>query len=196
MGIPETKPGLVRNQPELTPREEKREAWLKDLAEFIVEANTNTWAADAGEVATPQRPGFKELDYERGDWHLRDSYTGYFRAPGMTTVYYQGQPVWTMAYGGRGMEEGKHDIVNATFKFLKSALMQATTDLPYRGPEEFKDGEWRYKMRMEGDLAEFSGKETIYKKGKGLVFSQLFFGGVVIIRDSLAQPFYPWDWNT
>lgn len=77
----------------------KREQWLADLSHFIVEANLNTWAADGAEVE-PQRPGYKELEYQDGLWRLRDSYTGYFRAPGMTTVYYKGSPAWTMMYGG------------------------------------------------------------------------------------------------
>jgi len=130
METPKTGPESLKNHPELAPDEEKKEAWLRELAEFIVEANRNTWAADKGEVE-PQRPGCKELDYERGDWHLRDSYTGYFRAPGMTIIYYKGQPAWTMAYGGKGMEEDKYNITKATFGFLKSALMAVTPDLPY-----------------------------------------------------------------
>ena len=179
-----------KNKSELTPDEERREAWLKELAEFIVEANKNTWAADKGKVA-PQRPGCKELDYERGDWHLRDSYTGYFCAPGMTIVYYKGQPAWTMAYGGSGMEDDKYEIAGQTFDFLKEVLMKVTPQLPYRGPKNFKDGEYQYKLKVKGDLADFDGKETI-TKGKELVFSQLFFGGVVINKDSSRHPVYPW----
>jgi len=187
---PETVPELEKNKPELAPDEEKREAWLKELAEFIVEANKNTWAADKGKV-TPQRPGCKELDYERGDWHLRDSYTGYFRAPGMMIVYYKNQPTWTMAYGGSGMEDNKYGITGETFGFLKEALMRVTPELPYRGPKKFKVGEWEYKLKVDGDLADFDGKEVIFKN-KELVFSQLIFGGVVINKDSSRHPIYPW----
>lgn len=190
MRSPETRPELEKNKPELAPDEEKREAWLKKLAEFIVEANKNTWAADKGEV-TPQRPGCKELDYKKEDWHLRDSYTGYFRAPGMTIIYYKGQPAWTMAYGGSGMEEDKYEITGSTFDFLKAALMKVTPQLPYRGPKNYRDGEYKYKLRVNGDLADFDGKEEIFKN-KELVFSQLFFGGVVINKDSSRHPVYPW----
>ncbi len=192
MKSPETWPELEKNKPEFPPNEERKEAWLKKLAEFIVEANRNTWAADKGKVA-PQRPGCKELDYERGDWHLRDSYTGYFRAPGMTIVYYKGQPAWTMAYGGSGMEEDKYEITGQTFGFLKEALMKVTPELPYRGPKSFKDGDRKYVLRVNGDLSDFSGKEKIINiKSKELEFSQLFFGGVVINKDSSRHPIYPW----
>ena len=191
MKSPETWPELEKNKPELAPDEERKEAWLRKLTEFIVEANRNTWAADKGKVA-PQRPGCKELDYERGDWHLRDSYTGYFRAPGMTIIYYKDQPAWTMAYGGIGMEEDKYKITKPTFDFLKAALMEVTPDLPYRGPKNFRDGEYQYKLRVNGDLADFDGKEVILKN-KELVFSQLIFGGVVINKDSSRHPVYPWQ---
>jgi len=190
MRLSETVPELGKNRPELAPDEEKKEAWLKKLAEFIVEANQNTWAADKGKVI-PQRPGCKELDYEKGDWHLRDSYTGYFRAPGMTIIYYKGQPAWTMAYGGSGMEEDKYETTGPTFDFLKAALMKVTPQLPYRGPRNYKDGEYQYKLRVKGDLADFDGKEMIFKD-KELVFSQLIFGGVVINKDSSKHPVYPW----
>lgn len=188
---PETAPELERNRPELAPNDEIKEAWLKELAGFIVEANRNTWAAGKGKVKVPQRPGFKELDYESGNWHLRDSYAGYFSAPGMTTVYYKDQPAWTMVYGGKGMEDNRYGIVEPTFDFLKEALMRVTPNLPYRGPENFKANEWQYKLKVNGDLAGFDGKEVIFKD-KELVFSQIIFGGVVIGKDSSRLPVLPW----
>lgn len=121
---------------ELLPRygqEVRKEQWLDELTEFIVEANRNTWAADGGEVE-PQRPGFKELEYQRGGWLLRDSYTGYFRAPGMTTIYQDGIPVWAMAYAGHGQTEEYYYQVKQAFSFLKEALMAVSITLPIRGP--------------------------------------------------------------
>lgn len=76
-----------------TEQEAAKEQWLQELSGFIVEADLNTWAADGAEV-TPERPGYKELEYKKGLWRLRDSYTGYFRAPGMTTVYYKEVPAF------------------------------------------------------------------------------------------------------
>src|SRR3989344_9310709 len=98
---------------------EAKDQWLGQLSSFIVEANRNTWAAEGAEVS-PERPGYKELEYRRGAWKLRDSYTGYFRAPGMTTVYYKDTPVWTMAYGGHGQTERHEASAKGTFNFLKS----------------------------------------------------------------------------
>ncbi len=127
MSIPE------RAEKKLSPEEEARkEKWLKDLAAFIVDANTHTRAAEGAEVKVPQRPKYKELQWPlldpktgkiEGEWELRYSYTGYFRAPGMATIYYKGKTAWTMAYGGTGMTEGKYETVKPTFGFLKKALM-------------------------------------------------------------------------
>ena len=194
MRSPETGPELEKNRPELTPDTEKKEIWLRNLAEFIVEANQNTWAADSGEVS-PERPGYKELGYESGDWRLRDSYTGYFSAPGMTTIYYKDKPAWTMTYGGTGMEKDMYDITKPTFNFLKEALMKVTTDLPFRGPKDFKHKDhkgYKYQFKVNGDIEDFSGMEKI-TKDKKLAFSQIIFGGVVIAKDSSRQPIYPWD---
>jgi hypothetical protein len=176
----------------LTPEQEaKKEAWLKELADFIVEANGKTYAAGGVEVE-PQRPGFKELDYVRGDWHLRDSYVGYFRAPGMTTVYYKDKPAWTMTYGGQGMTPSEYGVTKPTFNFLKSALMKVTPDLPYRGLKKFQEGEWLYEMDVNGGIEDFEGNERILK-GNKMTFRQLFFGGIVISKDSDRNPVYPWD---
>ena len=47
--------------------EARKEAWLGDLAGFIIEAGRNGWAAEAQRVSNPQRPGFKELAYQRDE---------------------------------------------------------------------------------------------------------------------------------
>lgn len=186
--------------------ESKKDLWLRELTSFIVEANLQTWAADGAEVE-PQRPGYKELEWppvdKRGLWHLRDSYTGDFRAPGMTTVYYKDIPVWTQAYGGKGQNEGSTDIVKPTFQFLKEALMRVTPDLPFRGPSEYEseDGEWAYGFRLVNrDGMDATWNEEIRHITRGdkytlddVVFTQTGFAGVVIHRTPNGKPQYPWD---
>jgi len=176
----------------LSPEQEaKKEVWLKELALFVVEANSHTYATGGGEVS-PQRPGYTELEHQKGDWLLRDSYVGHFRAPGMTTVYFKGQPAWTMAYGGVGTQPGKYETTKESFGFLKSALVLATPELPYRGPKKYEKDGRRYEMDVRGGLDEFDGSERIFN-GDDLEFSQLFFGGIVISRDSNRELIYPWN---
>lgn len=172
--------------------QEAKEKWLKELAGFIVEANKNTWAAEGAEVE-PERLGYKELEYKNGLWRLRDSYTGYFRAPGMTTVYYKDMPAWTMAYGGHGQTEGYEDRAKQTFEFLKSALMKVTSDLPFRGPEKYEDGENVYTFKMmHGDITDGLWREEITEGGI-LTFTQTGLVGAVIHRGPDRQPILPWN---
>ena len=192
---------------DLTPEQEaKKEAWLKSLADFIVIANGKTWAADGAEV-DPQRPGYKELQWPypemseedtesyKGweDWLLRDSYTGYFRAPGMTIIYYKGQPAWTMQYGGHGQTEGYEDRAKQTYEFLKAALRQVVPETPLRGPKEYIEGNRRYEFALlEGDITDCLWREKIIEGGQ-LTFTQTGLAGIVIQRDSNKQPLNPWD---
>ena len=165
--------------------------WLEELAQFIVEANRVTWAGD-GKGVVPERPGYKELQYQRGLWRLRDSYTGYFRAPGMTTVYNPERPVWTMSYGGKGQHEEYYDQAQETFSFLKAALMKVTAALPYRGPPEFTQNGKIYRCNVRGDITDFLGNEEIWNQGNR-EFSQWFGGGIVLHKDQQRQVIYPWD---
>ena len=153
----------------------------KELARFLVKAKTNAWAADEKEIE-PQRPGFKELEFNDGDWNYRDSYTGYFCAPGQEIVRYQNIPVWAMAYDGGMAEPFMEDrnLAKKTFAFLKRALMSVTEEEPFRGPSNLKDGaEWIYSNRFLGDIERFKGEEKIMHNGS-LVFSQNYIGGLIL----------------
>jgi hypothetical protein len=174
-------------------RMEQRQ-WLEELVGFIGEANKKTWAGNGAEVPPDkvQRQGYKELEYQRGRWILRDSYVGYFRAPGMTTVYHREKPVWTMSYGGTGQRRGKEDLVKPTFEFLKRALLQAPSKLPLRGPRELSEAGWQYQFISRGDITDFMGAEQIFFQGTQ-VFEQVVLGGIIIDIDDQGKPVYPWN---
>lgn len=173
------------------PEQEKKTAWIKELSEFIVEANRETWAADKGEIE-PMRPGDKTHEYKRGPWWLVDTYSGYFQAPGLTVIRYKDTPSWNMYYGGRGMNPHYFDITKDTFQFLREALMQVTPSLPIRGPEHYSRGEWSYIFKSSGDLENCTWNETVWKKGKRL-FTQEGGAGIYIHRSEDRQPIYPWN---
>ena len=170
---------------------ETKNQWLKELSEFIVEANKNTWAADGAEVI-PEIPDYKHLEYKKGLWRLKDRYTGYFRAPGHTTVYYKERSAWTMSYGGPGQTKGYEGQAKTTFDFLKSSLMRVTPDLPFRGPKKYSEGNKTYKFEMiEGDITDGLWKEKITEDGV-LTFKQTGIVGLVIHRDQNRKPLLPW----
>lgn len=170
---------------------EVKNQWLRDLSEFIVEANRNTWAANGTEGAY-EIPDYKHLEYKKGLWKLKDRYTGYFRAPGHTTVYYKEKSAWTMSYGGHGQTEGYENQSKQTFNFLKSALMKVTPKLPFRGPEKYEEEDKKYTFKMlEGDITDGLWKEEITESGI-VTFRQTGIVGLVIHRNLSKEPILPW----
>ena len=171
---------------------DKKQEWLRELADFIVEGHTKGWAAEGSEVE-PVFPGMKSISYKRANWEYRDNYFGYFRAPGFTVVSQNNQPVWMMSYFGEGQLEGYEEIVKPTFSFLKRVLLQVTPELPFRGPSEYKEEDWTYKFKLlKGNIEDFLWKEEILKDGN-LVFTQMGGGGVGIAKDAKRMPLYHWE---
>lgn len=153
---------------------------VSELAEFLVRAKRKTYAG-GGEEISPQRPGFKELDYKEGDWYYRDSCSGFYQAPGQEVVYFRGKPVWAMAYGGGMRKEfrGDEGFINKVFGFLKKCLLRVEEKEPFRGPRSFAKDGFSYEMKLEGDITDFSGEEKIFYQKKE-VFRQYFIGGLII----------------
>ncbi len=152
---------------------------LEDLANFLVKAKTKTYAGNSKEVA-PQRSSFRELEFKEGNWHYRDSYAGFFMAPGQEVVYFNSRPVWAMAYAGGMLPQYREnkEFASKTFSFLKKALLQVKESRPFRGPKNFKEEEWEYKDSSEGAITNFKGTEHIHYQGKE-VFRQNYVGGLI-----------------
>lgn len=154
-----------------------------ELKEFLVKAKVNTYAGDGKEIVS-QRPDFKELEFSEGDWYYRDSYTGFYQAPGQEIVRFKGEVVWAMAYSG-GMKRkffNKPDFTKQIFNFLKKCLEQVNKEIPYRGPLNFKEGDYDYINKVKGNIKEFTGCEKILYQGK-VVFKQSYIGGLVIPKE-------------
>lgn len=155
---------------------------LTKLAKFLVKAKTQTYASTSSKEIKPERPLHKELEFSEGELYYRDSYVGFFQAPGMEEVRDKtGKTIWTMAYSG-GMTEkfqGNLEFALETFGFLKKALSEVIENTPFRGPKYFAEGKWKYVNRFKGNIRRFSGKEKILFNGKE-VFSQEYIGGLVL----------------
>lgn len=156
---------------------------LKELARFLVKAKKSAWAGEGREIE-PQRPGFNELEFIEGDWNYRDSYVGYYCAPGQEIVRFKGRPVWAMSYdGGTRMPDwGNLDYARYIFGHLKKALLLVTEDIPFRGPSEFVEGELSYRCDLQGSITRFNGSEWIKDDASELIesFRQNYIGGLII----------------
>lgn len=153
---------------------------LTQLAKFLIKAKTQTYVGEGKEIMA-QRPGFIELEFKEGDFEYRDSYSGFYQAPGQEIVRYKRKPIWAMAYSG-GMEKKYHgnaDFASKTFAFLKQALLKVEELKPFRGSGYLKEGDYEYINKVEGDIANFRGEEQILYKGEK-VFAQDYIGGLII----------------
>ncbi|MBU2615581.1 MAG: hypothetical protein KKC19_00590 [Nanoarchaeota archaeon] len=97
---------------------------LGGLARFLVRAKIESYAGNGREV-TSERPGFKELEFAEGDWNYRDSYVGFFMAPGQEIARFQGSPVWAMSYNGGMLPDYRNHVGYAkeVFTFLKKSFI-------------------------------------------------------------------------
>ena len=154
---------------------------LEELAQFLVRAKKQTYAAGDINKVSPQAPGFKEFEYTEGDWSYRDSYSGFYRAPGREVVRVKGKPVWDMHYVGgmRPRYYGDEQFAKDTFTFLRKALMLVEESKPFRGPERLQEENDEYVCHGDGDITDVKGTERILFKGKE-VFVQDYFGGLIL----------------
>lgn len=159
---------------------------LDELKNFINKATLNTYANEKVE-SRESTDGYKTLHYTEGDWEYEDKYTGYFRSWGSETVKYKGQIIWRSNYGGGVKDKyfGDVDFAKKTFEFLKVVMRNKPQDSDkffLRGPSQFSNDSYEYKMDSTGDITGFSGNETIRLDGEE-IFYHHFMGGLVIHKD-------------
>lgn len=144
---------------------------IDTMIEFLLKAKNNTYAAKAAETV-PSRPNSHDLRYEDGGFLYIDTYLGGEKFAGEEAVWKKSVPVWSMNYVGRVITDG------FSGDFLKEALMRVPKDKPYRGPEEYCDGEYSYRSEVDGDFEWFHGYEEILRNGVR-VYECRFHGGII-----------------
>jgi len=151
----------------------------KELLEFIARAHRNTYAAPKDvrkqhKLEKPFLPGHKCYYFKDGEFEYYDGYAGSDWAPGREVVLLKGKPVWAMSYQGRHNETYSTDFFqNEAFPFLKQALMNMDDSMPFRGPKEFNQGDFRYMFELRGDYQYFTGREAITHKGIEVFFQDV-----------------------
>lgn len=147
------------------------------LKDFIVKAKTNTYASNGEGGEKILEDGSKELIYESGEWKYRDRYFGFNPFIGEEVVWKNGKVVWGMNYYGR-IVSNKVDA-KQLYEFLQKAMLLVEAERPFRGPIDFKEGEWDYKDESNGAVDKFDGIETIFFQ-KERVYELRYHGGVVV----------------
>ena len=143
----------------------------KYTVDFLICAKKATYAGKGAESA-PSRPCSHDLEYSQGDMTYIDTYLGGERFAGEEALWKNGKPFWSMNYIGRVTGDG------FSGDFLKEALLRIPTEMPYRGPSEYSEGEYTYKCEVTGDHDWFHGREIICRNGIQ-IYECIFHGGAV-----------------
>lgn len=146
------------------------------LNHFLVKAKIATYATGGESEERILEEGSKELTYQEEEFRYRDRYFGHNPFIGEEVVWKNKKIKWSMNYYGQIVS----DIVSTKeiYTFLKEALKKVTCNLPFRGPKKFHKDDFEYINEVKGDISNFTGKETIYFRGKK-IYVLHFHGGYV-----------------
>ena len=150
---------------------------VKQLSKFLVKAKINTYASsgEGGEKILPD--GGKEFEFEEKEFKYRDRYFGFNPFIGEEIVWQNEKMVWGMNYYGKITSETIP--AKQIYQFLQETLKKITEDKPFRGPDNFKQGDFEYFNKAEGTLEYFKGKEKIFYR-KQLVYKLNYNGGLIM----------------
>ncbi|MRN54506.1 hypothetical protein GJB61_16100 [Paenibacillus sp. LC-T2] len=150
---------------------------LDEFVGFLLTAKKATYASQGDEASVePLLAGFRQLEYQKGEYFYRDLYVGMSFFAGQESVYFRNEPIWTMTYGGGTGNEQRVFEVRAIYTFLREALSVVSQESPYRGPSTYVQAEYQYLNDNQGTLERFFGTEKILLKGKE-VYSLQYCGG-------------------
>lgn len=148
---------------------------IQALKQFLIDSNKAGYAGGEEKKWKKEIDGSTTIPYTKGDFSSNDNFFGGEPYGGRVVVFHKNKPVWIMVYYG-WVEEGVE--FNPVYSVLKSALIRMPDDAPFRGPKEFKQGEFVYINTWEGDVEKYSGEEII-KKGEKVVYKAYYRGGLV-----------------
>lgn len=150
---------------------------LKQLADFLEEANKSTYANKDAPKASPSRLKSEDYHFEKGGLVYHDTYFGSHDFIGEEIVYENNKPIWGANYYGyvTKAEVLEKDVYN----FLRQALMQKNINtIPVRGPTRYTMGQWTYANAIDGGLDRFGGTETIFCNDAE-VYRCWYHGGII-----------------
>jgi len=141
----------------------------KNVIDFLIRAKKATYAGKGAETA-PSRPNSHDLQYSEGSLKYIDTYLGGSKFAGEEALWKENIPFWSMNYIGRVIGD------NFSGDFLKEALLNVPQEYPFRGPPQYKNGDYTYMCSIIGDFHWFNGSEEIFFSEKK-IYECLFHGG-------------------
>jgi len=151
------------------------------LRQFLIDSNKAGYAGGKEKKWIKELDGSTTIPFKKGSWRSHDNFFGGEPYGGRTIVFYEGKPYWMMVYYG-WVEEGVE--TNPVYAVLRSALKQMPEEYPYRGPKEYKDGEFTYVNNWSGEVDRFLGEERIIQ-GEKLIYRANYIGGLVDQKKSV-----------
>ena len=149
----------------------------KEIADFLNEANKNTYANKDAAKAPPSRLESEDYHFEKDSLVYHDTYFGSRDFIGEEVIYKDNKPVWGMNYYGYILSETTNE--KELYGFLRQALIQEYSDIiPVRGPVNYQKDDWKYNNSTEGELGRFTGTEEIHRAGV-LVYKCHYHGGFI-----------------
>lgn len=148
--------------------------------DFLIRAKRQTYAGKGKETKS-SRPASHDLGYEENNYFYYDTYLGGEKFVGEEAVWYNKrksddlmnhEPIWSMNYAGR--VTGEH----FSGDFLKEVLYHVPKEQPFRGPEIYTKGEYRYHCKVEGGFVWFQGYEDIFYCNEK-IYECYFHGGMI-----------------
>ena len=143
----------------------------RQIVDFLIRAKRATYAGKGAETS-PSRLKSHDLVYRDGQYMYYDTYLGGEMFAGEEALWISGTPYWSMNYAGRVTGE------NFSGDFLKEALLRVPEENPYRGPQEYRNGDYVYRCETEGEFDWFQGTETIDYQGDQ-IYECRFHGGII-----------------
>ncbi|WEK54402.1 MAG: DUF5680 domain-containing protein [Candidatus Cohnella colombiensis] len=143
----------------------------KAVIEFLIEAKKVTYAGEGSEIS-PSRPESHDLQFIKGNLRYIDTYLGSEKFAGEEALWENDKPFWAMNYVGRVIADG------FSGDFLKEVLKNVPHNMPFRGPNIYKNDIFTYKCTVDGNFEWFSGYEEILI-GNTKIYECMFHGGVI-----------------
>jgi hypothetical protein len=143
---------------------------------FLLRAKLKTYATGGEGNERNLEDGTREMSYREGDFFYRDRYLGFNPFIGEEVVWRNGKVIWAMNYYGAVTDESIS--AGDVYRFLQNAMQQVTAERPFRGPNEYREGDFRYEDESEGYVNQFSGEEKIFFQDRQVYFLK-YHGGKV-----------------